>query len=69
MKEAVKANIGLSVPWTEMTEEKFGLAVNEVSRYSATSQIFQNIYTKYLSAGVVQPLVPKLCHRAERFDP
>ena len=31
VKEAVKANIGLSVPWTEMTEEKFGLAVNEVT--------------------------------------
>ena len=31
VKEAVKANIGLSVPWTELSEEKFGLAVNEVS--------------------------------------
>merc|ERR1719510_2663052 len=30
VKEAVKANIGLSVPWTEMTEQKFDLAVNEV---------------------------------------
>ena len=33
VKEAVKANIGLSVPWTELSEEKFGLAVKEVSPY------------------------------------
>ena len=32
VKEAVNANIGLAVPWTEMTEEKFGQAVNEVLR-------------------------------------
>ena len=32
VKEAVNANIGLAVPWTEMTEEKFGQAVDEVLR-------------------------------------
>ena len=32
VKEAVNANIGLAVPWTEMTEEKFEQAVNEVLR-------------------------------------
>ena len=37
VKEAVKANIGLSVPWTELTEQKFDLAVNEVSRWTYIS--------------------------------
>ena len=30
IKDAVRANIGVSVPWQELTEEKFGEAINEV---------------------------------------
>ena len=40
VKEAVKANIGLSVPWTELTEQSFDLAVNEVNQSKLSVLIF-----------------------------
>jgi len=54
VKEAVNANIGLSVPWTEMTEEKFGQAVNEV----LSSPDYQQSVTELSSLILDQPQHP-----------
>ena len=51
----MKANIGLSVPWTEMTEQKFDEAVNEVSPrnyYNRGNILYQISIAKSSSSSV-----------------
>ena len=63
VKEAVNANIGLSVPWREMTEEKLGQAINEVTQVESVSTLDLDV------PGVGVLLLPGVGGEAELPDP